>query len=130
MYRSRQRGIITLVIHLARLSVWRGRVSRIHVVLRVLLQLLNASGWSLVLVWNLGAGLITDWWKLNWLATWLLVTLWWLLLVLWVLAILWWVGLGLGGTLAVLLSLALGILLLLASLPLLANLLEFYSIAC
>lgn len=116
-----------MVIHLVRLTVWRGRVSRIDVVLlRVLLQLLNATGWCLVLAWDLGAWLVTDWWKLNWLATWLLVTLWWLLLILWVLTILWWVGLGLGGTLTVLLSLALGILLLLASLPLLADLLELY----
>lgn len=119
-----------MAIHLARLSVWRGRVSRIHVVLRVLLQLLNASGWSLVLAWDLSAWLVTDWWELNWLAAWLLVTLWWLLLILWVLTILWWVGLSLGGTLTVLLSLALGILLLLASLPLLANLLELYGIIC
>ena len=79
--------------------------------------MLNTSGWSLVLAWNLGAWLITDRWKLDWLATWLLITLWWLL-VLWVLSILWWVGLGLSGTLAILLSLALSIFLLLASLPL------------
>ena len=77
-----------MAIHLARLSVWRGRVSRIHVVwVGVLLQLLNTSGWSLVLAWNLSAWLITNRWKLDWLATWLLITLWWLL-VLWVLSIL------------------------------------------
>ena len=99
-------------------------------VLSVLCKLLNTSGWSLVLAWDLGAWLVTDRWKLNLAAAWLLVTTWcwwWSLLILvWVVALWerWLLGLSLGSALTILLSLALGVLLLLASLPLLANLLE------
>lgn len=127
----------TLVVHLIWLTVWRSWVTRVHVVLGVLSELLDATGLSLVLTWDLGSWLVTNWWKLDLTTTslWVAGTWWWWLLI-WVCAVALWCNAGwllnlcLGSTLAVLLSLALGVLLLLASLPLLANLLELCCKSC
>lgn len=98
-------------------------------VVAILLKLLNTSGWSLVLTRYLGTGLISDGWKLNLRGTTLLVARWWLSAVVALLTI-GGVVLGSGSTSALLICLALVLLLLFASLPLLANLLEFYERRC
>ena len=115
-------GLITLAIHLVLSTVRRGRVARIlQVAIAVILELLDTGGRGLVLSRNLGAGLIADGGQLDGAAGLLLVA-----------------GggsggigrgsLGVGGasrsTSAIVVGLALVLLLLLAGLPLLADLLE------
>ena len=52
---------MTLAIHLVGGAVRRCWVARVrNMVVAVLLQLLNATGWSLVLARDLSAGLVTD----------------------------------------------------------------------
>ena len=52
---------MTLAIHLVWCAIWRCWIARVRdVVVAVLLQLLNAAGWSLVLARDLSAGLVAD----------------------------------------------------------------------
>lgn len=112
---------MTLAIHLAWGPVGRSWVSGVHVAVAVLLELLDATRWSLVLARNLRARLVTDRWELDLSASRLLVSRRRLVAVR-VLSISW-VG-NLGGTGTVVFSLALCVFLLLACLPFLSNLLE------
>ena len=113
---------MTLTVHLVWSAIRRSWIARIlNMVVAVLLQLLNTARGSLVLTRNLSARLVADGWELNG-STSLLVTR----------------GRSIAGTLtisrngggtgALLISLALVLLLLLASLPLLSNFLEFCGI--
>jgi hypothetical protein len=117
------RSTIMLAIHLVWSSIRRRRISRIHVAVAVLLQLLNTAGWSLVLTRNLRSRLIADWWQLNLSSSSLLVARRRLVAVVGAWAIR---GLGLSSASTILLGLALGVLLLLSRLPFLADLLEFF----
>jgi len=110
---------MTLAIHLVGSTVWGCRIARVlKVVVAILLELLNATGRSLVLAWNLSTWLVANWGKLN-RSTTLLIT-----------------GSGgisrllafsrdSGSSGTLLVGLALILLFLLPSLPLLSNLFEF-----
>ncbi len=117
---------MTLVIHLVRSSVWGSRVARVHVAVAVLLQLLNTTGWGLVLAGNLSTRLVADGRKLDLRASGLLVAGRWLGAVVGILSIRR-VSLHRGCASTLLFSLALVLFFLLASLPFLADLLEFYE---
>jgi hypothetical protein len=116
---------MTLVIHLVGGTVRRSRVASVHLVMTVLLKLLNTARWSLVLARNLSTRLVTDRRKLNRSAS-LRVAGRRLSAVVGVLSV-WWTRLGSGSTGSLFLSLAVVVFLLLASLPLLSDLLEFCS---
>ena len=111
---------MTLTVHLVWSAVRRSWVARVlKVVVAVLLELLNTARGSLVLTWNLSAGLIADGWELDGSTS---------LLVTWgrsAIAGVWAFGRNGGGSGTLFISLSLVLLLLLASLPLLSNLLEF-----
>ena len=115
---------MTLAIHLVWSAVRRGGVSRVlQMIIAVFLELLHAAGWSLVLPRHLSTGLIADRGQLDG-ATCLLIagrrrTFGRLA-----------VGRDRGSSSAILLGFALVLLLLLASLPLLADLLEFCEAKC
>lgn len=116
---------MTLVIHLAWSPVGRSWVSRVHVAIAILLELLDSAGWGLVLARNLRARLIANRWKLDLSASRLLIPRRRLVAVVRVLSI-GWARLDLGGTGTVVFGLALCVFLLLACLPFLSNLLEFW----
>jgi hypothetical protein len=116
---------MTLAIHLVWLAIWRGWITPIEMTASIFLQLLNAARWGLVLAWNLSARLVSDRRELNLGGTALLIVGRWLSAIGRVLS-LGWVVLGRSSTRALLFGLAGVLLLLLASLPLLADLLEFY----
>jgi len=119
------RVVITLAVHLVWGAIWRRGVSRVlKMTVAVLLELLNAARGSLVLARDLCARLVADGWELNGTAS-LLITR----------------GRGnFGGGLPIcrdgsgsgtlLIGLSLVLLLLLASLPLLSDFLELWTIMC
>lgn len=115
---------MTLAIHLVWCAIWRSRISRIlHVIVAVLLKLLNTTGSGLILTRDLSTRLVSNRWELDGSA--LLVTGSWCV-----------IGGGLtiggdGGSSGTLFfSLALVLLFLLASLPLLSDLLELCYKLC
>lgn len=110
-----------MTVHLVRGTIGRGGVARVlEVAVAILLELLDAAGGSLVLAGDLGAGLVADGRELDGAAR--------LLLVTWGSSTFRGGRLGVGGasssTGTVVVGLALVLLFLLASLPLLADLLE------
>ena len=115
---------MTLAIHLAWGPVGRSWVSGVHVAIAVLLELLDTTGWGLVLARNLRARLVADRWKLDLSTSRLLIPRRRLVAVIRILSI-GWVG-DLGGTGTVIFGLALSVFLLLACLPFLSNLLELW----
>jgi hypothetical protein len=117
---------MTLAIHLAWSSIRRCRISRIHVAIAVLLQLLDAARWGLVLAGNLRSRLVTNRWKLNLGSSGLLIPGRRLAIIIWILPI-GWVGLDLGGTGTVVFGLALRVFFLLPRLPFLSNLFELWE---
>ena len=94
-------------------------------IVAVLLQLLDAARRGLVWTWDLSTWLVTDGWKLDLLATSLRVS-WGSLRVLVGCAV-GGICLGGSGSSSLFFSLALVLFFLLASLPFLADLLEFYK---
>ena len=56
---------MTFAIHLASSCVGRSWVSGVHVAIAVLLELLDTTGWGLVLARNLSARLVSNRWKLD-----------------------------------------------------------------
>ena len=116
---------MTLAIHLAWGPVGRSWVSGVHVAIAVLLELLDTTGWGLVLARNLSARLVSNRWKLDLSTSRLLVPRRRLAVIIRVLSISW-VRLDLGRTGTVVLSLALCVFLLLACLPFLSNLFELW----
>lgn len=113
-------GVLTLIIHLVGLAVWRCRVARVHLMAAAVLgQLLHAArGSALVLTRHLRAWLVGNRRQLDGsrVAGWRLSAVWTLLRG---------VGLLLRGARTLLVGLARVLLLLLACLPLLTDLLEF-----
>jgi hypothetical protein len=121
---TEMRVVMTLAIHLVWCAIWRSRISRIlHVIVAVLLKLLNATGSGLILTRDLRARLVSNRWELDGSA--LLVTGSWCTIG---------GGLTIGGDSGssgtLFFSLALVLLLLLASLPLLSDLLELCYKLC
>jgi hypothetical protein len=117
-------GVITLAVHLGWCAIWRSWIARVlEMTLLVLLELLDSATGSLLLIltWNLGTRLVTDRRELDRSATlrvargraafWDRLTL----------------GRDSDSASTILVGLALVLLLLLASLPLFANLFEFCS---
>jgi len=112
---------IMLVIHLVWCTIRRCWVARVlkMILATIALELLDAARWSLVLAWYLSPGLVADGWELN-RSTWLLIAS--RSIVGRVLSI----SRDDGGSGTLILGLALVLLLLLASLPFLADFLELY----
>jgi len=115
---------IMLVIHLVWCTIRRCWVARVlkMILATIALELLDAARWSLVLAWYLSPGLVADGWELN-RSTWLLIAS--RSIVGRVLSI----SRDDGGSGTLILGLALVLLLLLASLPFLADFLELFRSA-